>query len=98
MQGLIPKISVDRHKKTKSISKRNAERIGIPNSCLNLYHCRKKPVELQTEFSNHEDAIKMVIETLLNEKYGVIKDMSEINGRASSSSWRREIFQVCTDR
>ncbi len=61
------------------LAKGNAERIGIPNSCLKHTTAEKEPVELQTEFSNHEDAIKMVIETLLNEKYGVIKDMSEIS-------------------
>ncbi|WP_317366276.1 acetate kinase [uncultured Tyzzerella sp.] len=52
------------------------ERIGIDGR---LKHKGKEVYEVEQEMKNHEDAIKMVIDALLNEKYGVISDIKEIN-------------------
>ncbi len=60
------------------LAKGNAERIGIANSQLAHTSSGRDKVEIKADFKNHTDAIKMVIETLVSPKYGVIKDMSEI--------------------
>ena len=53
------------------------ERIGIEGS--RLKHKGKETYEVEQEMKNHEDAIKMVIDALLDEKHGVISDIKEIN-------------------
>lgn len=60
------------------LAKGNAERIGIPNSLLKHTAKGKDTVEIKAEFTNHVDAIKMVIDTLVHPEYGVIKSMDEI--------------------
>lgn len=60
------------------LAKGNAERIGIANSQLIHASSGKDKVVFKAEFKNHEDAIKMVIETLTSTEHGVIRDMSEI--------------------
>src|SRR5690554_6532315 len=60
------------------LAKGNAERIGIPNSCLKHSPAGKEDVELEADFKDHTDAIKMVMDTLLHPEHGVIKDVSEI--------------------
>lgn len=52
------------------------ERIGIDGR---LKHKGKEVYEVEQEMKNHEDAIKMVIDALLDEKHGVISDIKEIN-------------------
>ena len=52
------------------------ERIGIDGR---LKHKGKEVYETEQTMSNHEDAIKMVIDALLDEKHGVISDIKEIN-------------------
>ena len=52
------------------------ERIGIDGR---LKHKGKEVYEVEKEMKNHEDAIKMVIDALLDEKHGVISDIKEIN-------------------
>ena len=55
------------------------ERIGIEGSALT----QKTPVKgkhvINTEIKDHKDAIKLVLEALVNEEYGVIKSMDEIS-------------------
>lgn len=53
------------------------ERIGIDGS--RLKHKGKEPYEIENPMNNHTDAIKMVIDALLDSKYGVISDIKEIN-------------------
>ena len=60
------------------LARGNAERIGIPGSCLKHEPAGKDRIELKAEFKDHTDAIKMVMDALLHPEYGVIKDMSEI--------------------
>lgn len=52
------------------------ERIGIDGR---LKHKGKEVYETEQAMNNHEDAIKMVIDALLDEKHGVISDIKEIN-------------------
>ncbi len=52
------------------------ERIGIDGR---LKHKGKEEYKAELEMKNHEDAIKIVIDALLDEKHGVISDVKEIN-------------------
>lgn len=60
------------------IAKGLAERIGIDNSMLTHTPANGEKVEIKAEIKDHTDAIKMVIDALINPEYGVISDMSEI--------------------
>ena len=59
------------------IAKGNFERIGQAESFLTHKVGDEKHV-IETPIPTHEDAIKVVLEQLTNEAYGVIKDLSEI--------------------
>jgi acetate kinase len=55
-----------------------AERIGIPGSRI----VHKKDGEkfiIEKPMVNHDEALKLVLETLIDEKYGAIKNFEEIN-------------------
>ena len=55
------------------------ERIGIDGS--NLQHTNTaldKKVVIESPMKNHADAIKLVVDALVNDDYGVIKNMTEI--------------------
>lgn len=52
------------------------ERIGIDGR---LKHKGKETYEVEATMNNHTDAIKMVIDALLDSKHGVISDIKEIN-------------------
>ncbi|MDE6357618.1 MAG: acetate kinase [Eubacteriales bacterium] len=52
------------------------ERIGIDGR---LKHKGKEVYEVEATMNNHTDAIKMVIDALLDSKHGVISDIKEIN-------------------
>lgn len=52
------------------------ERIGIDGR---LKHKGKEVYEVEETMNNHTDAIKMVIDALLDSKHGVISDIKEIN-------------------
>lgn len=55
-----------------------AERIGIPGSRI----VHKKDDEkfiIEKPMVNHDEALKLVLETLIDEKYGAIKNFEEIN-------------------
>lgn len=56
-----------------------AERIGIENSKLTYKPAGKEPFELVQDMKDHTDAIKLVLDALVDEKHGVISDMSEID-------------------
>ncbi|MBP3361489.1 MAG: acetate kinase [Clostridia bacterium] len=61
------------------LAKGLCERIGIDGS--NLQHTNiglDKKVRIESAMKNHADAIKLVIDALVNPDYGVIKNMSEI--------------------
>ena len=60
----------------KVLSKGLAERIGISSSALN--HRGKKEVRIVKDMRDHNDAIHMVLEALVDPEVGVVKDLSEI--------------------
>ena len=54
------------------------ERIGIEGSLLTQKVDGKEKYIIKTEIKDHKDAIKLVLEALIDEKHGVIKSMDEI--------------------
>ena len=60
------------------IAKGNAERIGLDGSFLK-HKANGEQTVLERELSNHSEAIKLILETLTDEKLGVIKDITEID-------------------
>ena len=55
------------------------ERIGIEGSALTQKTPGKGKHVINTEIKDHKDAIKLVLEALVNEEYGVIKSMDQIS-------------------
>lgn len=62
----------------KVIAKGLCERIGIDGSVLSYKPADGDKVEIKKDMPNHEVAIKMVLDILVDKKVGVISDMSEI--------------------
>ncbi|SNX55572.1 acetate kinase [Thermoanaerobacterium sp. RBIITD] len=62
----------------KVLAKGLAERIGINDSLL-THNVNDNKIKIKKDMKDHKDAIKMVLDALINSEYGVIKDMSEIN-------------------
>lgn len=61
------------------LAKGLVERIGIQGSLINHYPVGKEIIRKELEISDHHKGIKLVIDYLLDSKYGVIKDISEIS-------------------
>ncbi|AZR72741.1 acetate kinase [Anoxybacter fermentans] len=61
------------------LAKGLVQRIGIDNSYLEHKPGDKPKVKIEAEIPDHHKAIQMVIDALLHDEHGVIKDMSEIN-------------------
>lgn len=55
------------------------ERIGIEGSLLKHYPGSRDKVEIHEEVPDHKVGIKMVLAALVDEQYGVIQSMEEIN-------------------
>ena len=60
------------------LAKGLCERIGIDGSRLNHTPAGGEKVVIESTMPSHADAIKLVIDALVDEKHGVIKSMSEI--------------------
>ena len=60
------------------LAKGNFERIGQTNSFLTHKVGSEKYV-IEKPVKNHEEAINLMLEQLLHENYGVIKDLNEVN-------------------
>lgn len=56
------------------------DRIGLNDSLLSHSPSGKEKYEVKTDIENHDIAIKMVFDALLDKDHGVISDLSEING------------------
>lgn len=54
------------------------ERIGLEGSVLTHKNSLKEKYVVKGNFLNHKDAINLVLETLLDKKYGVVNDINEI--------------------
>lgn len=61
------------------LAKGLVERIGIEGSVLKHERTGMEKELIKQDIPNHEVAIKLVIDALLNERYGAIKKLSEIN-------------------
>lgn len=61
------------------LAKGLVQRIGIDNSYLEHKKGTNDKIKIEEEIADHNQAIKLVINTLLHSQHGVIKDMSEIN-------------------
>ncbi len=63
----------------KVLAKGLCERIGIEGSKLNHTPDGGEKVVTQKDMKDHSDAIRMVLDALTSEEYGVIKSMDEIS-------------------
>ena len=63
----------------KVLAKGLCERIGIEGSKLNHTPDGGEKVVLENDMKDHSDAIRMVLDALTSEEYGVIKSMDEIS-------------------
>ncbi|MBR3696663.1 MAG: acetate kinase [Clostridia bacterium] len=61
------------------LAKGICERIGEKDSSSITHKVRGEKYVITTPMINHEDAIKIVLEQLVHNNYGVIKDLSEIS-------------------
>jgi acetate kinase len=61
------------------LAKGLVERIGIDGAFLEHEPATGEEVKIESEIEDHSVAIKMVIDTLLDDDYGVIDSMDEIN-------------------
>lgn len=61
------------------LAKGLCERIGIEGSRLNHTPNGGDKVVIEKHMNDHSDAIKMVLDALVDKEYGVISDMSEIS-------------------
>lgn len=59
------------------LAKGIAERIGIEGSIVK-YKTSKDSIEIKQPMKDHVDAIKLVLDALINPQYGVLKSMDEI--------------------
>ncbi len=64
--------------KKEVMAKGLCERIGLNGSQLKHIANSNDEIIIKEEMPTHADSIRMVIEALLNDKYGVIKSMNEI--------------------
>jgi acetate kinase len=55
------------------------ERIGIKGSLINHYPAGRDVIKKVLDIPDHRKGIELVIDALLNNEYGVIKDISEIS-------------------
>jgi len=63
----------------KSLAKGIAERIGIQNSLIKHETSTGKKTVLEENLPNHEKALKIILEILVNSDYGVLEKIEEIN-------------------
>ena len=64
---------------TDVIAKGNCERIGIDGSFIKHKPAGKDAFELETAMPSHQEAIKLVLDALLDKDHGVISSLSEIS-------------------
>lgn len=72
------KYSVFDIEKNRPVASGIVERVGIGNSFINYEVLGKDKITIPHECQNHREAIKLVIDTLLDKEKGVIKELSEI--------------------
>src|SRR5665647_1467715 len=55
------------------------ERVGIGKSYIQQSGLGREPIKIDHECANHREAIKLIIDTLLDPKIGVMDDLKEIS-------------------
>lgn len=60
------------------LAKGLVDRVGIPGTTLKHEPAGKDDVLIKEDMPDHTEAMKMVLEVLVNPEYGCIADMSEI--------------------
>lgn len=79
--------------KDKSVlAKGLVERIGLEMGMLKHMPIDKDKVEISEKIPNHRVAVKMMLDALLDENHGVVKDISEISAVGHRVVWRRKIL------
>src|SRR3989339_187916 len=63
----------------KLLVKGEVERIGIQGSFIKQESNGKNPYLENHECNDHKEAIKLIVETLLNKEYGVLENLSQID-------------------
>ena len=63
----------------ESLAQGLVERIGIDGSILTQKVEGKDKYVVETPLKDHQDAIELVLKSLVDEKHGVIKSMDEIS-------------------
>ncbi|HHX51570.1 MAG TPA: acetate kinase, partial [Clostridia bacterium] len=61
------------------LAKGLVERIGMPGAILSHESMGKEKVSIETSISDHSRAIQMVLDALMDDEYGVIREASEID-------------------
>jgi len=64
--------------KKETLATGMVERVGIGKSYINQSGMGREPIKFDHECGNHKDAIKLIIETLLDPKIGVVEDLKSI--------------------
>ena len=64
--------------KKETLATGMVERVGIGKSYINQSGMGRDAIKFDHECSNHKDAIKLIIETLLDAKIGVVEDLKSI--------------------
>jgi acetate kinase len=64
--------------KKETLATGMVERVGIGKSYINQSGMGREPIKFDHECGNHKDAIKLIIETLLDPKIGVVEDLKAI--------------------
>ena len=79
----------------ETIAKGNCERIGLDNSFLTYKTAEGINKTIETEMATHTEAFAEVKKALLNEEYGVIKNIDEVadNENRSRSELIREALR-----
>ena len=71
-----------------AMAKGLVERIGISGSNLEQkIEGSSEKYKVEKDLKDHKEAISLVLETLCNDKFGIIKSLDEINAIGQSSSW-----------
>ncbi|MDD3031975.1 MAG: acetate kinase, partial [Atribacterota bacterium] len=60
------------------LAKGLVERIGIKGSIINHYPTGKSSIKKEIDIPDHRKGIELVIDALLNNEHGVIKDIKEL--------------------
>ena len=61
------------------IAKGMCDRIGIAGGNFKLKAHGREDYKIDIQMANHKEAVKLVLDTLVSEDHGVLKDLSEIS-------------------